>query len=105
MDTGRANRYSTVAVHVVSFTALLPALLVYVRALTTGHLAPPPRDEGAGAHLFQLSLVLLLPAGVAFLASADWSRPARVLRRLVVPAIFIVAAFVLLYYYEHVAVF
>ncbi len=103
MDASRANRYSTVAVHLFSFTALLPLLAVCARALTTGHLPTPEPDEGTGAHVFQLSLVLLLPAGLLFVATADWRRPVRALLRLVAPATFVALAFGLLFYFEHVA--
>ena len=67
-----------------------------------GKLDPSPGgDEGTGAHLFQLAVVLLLPAGLAFLVTADWSQPAKVVKRLVVPAVALVVAFSTLYYMEH----
>ncbi len=67
-----------------------------------GRLDPSPGgDEGTLAHLFQLSIVMLLPAGLAFLASANWERPLSVLRRLTVPALAVVVAFSTLYYMEH----
>ena len=105
METPQINRYSTVAIHVFAFTALLPLLVVVGGGLLRGHLPPPAPDEGTGAHIFQLSIAALLPAGLVFLATADWTRPARLLTRLAAPAAFVVLAFGLLYYYEHVAVF
>lgn len=59
-------------------------------------------DEGTAARLFQAAIVLLLPAGLAFAVTADWSRPLQVGKRLVVPAICLVVAFSMLYYMEHV---
>ena len=58
-------------------------------------------DEGAAAHLFQLAIVLLVPAGMAFLITADWRDPLKVAKRLMVPAIALVVAFAMLYYMEH----
>jgi hypothetical protein len=62
----------------------------------------PDGDEGTAAHLFQLAIVLLLPAGLTFLATADWEQPGRIAKRLVVPAVALVVAFSTLYYMEHV---
>jgi hypothetical protein len=61
----------------------------------------PDGDEGAAAHLFQLAVVLLVPAGLAFLATADWRRPLEIARRLVVPVAALVLAFSTLYYMEN----
>jgi hypothetical protein len=58
-------------------------------------------DEGAGAHVFQLSILALVPTGLLFLATADWTPPARTLRRLAFPASVVVLAFAALYYLEH----
>jgi hypothetical protein len=64
----------------------------------------PDGDEGTAAHLFQLALVLIVPAGLAFLTTADWRAPARVMKGLVVPAVALVVAFATLYYMEHVQI-
>lgn len=105
MQTSAVNRYSTIALHLFAFTALLPLLVMVGGGWLRGHLPPPAPDEGTGAHIFQLSIAALLPAGLVFLASADWTRPARLLTRLAAPAALVVLAFGLLYYYEHVATF
>lgn len=69
---------------------------------TLGNFDPSPNgDEGAAAHLFQLAIVLLMPAGLAFLVTADWRRPLAVARRLLLPAVALVVAFSTLYYLEH----
>jgi len=49
-----------------------------------------------------LSIVALLPVGLAFLATADWERPQRVVRALAIPAVAVLSAFALLYYFEHI---
>jgi len=55
----------------------------------------------AAAHLFQLAILLLLPAGLVFLVTADWNRPLAVVKRLVAPGAAVVVAFTVLYYMEH----
>ena len=62
---------------------------------------PPPHDEGALAHLFQLSIVALMPTAVLYVATADWSRPLRNLRLLLISGLALTLAFVLLYRLEH----
>jgi hypothetical protein len=61
----------------------------------------PGGDEGAAAHLFQLTIVLLVPAGLIFLVTADWRSPLGLARRLMVPAIALIIAFSTLYYMEY----
>ena len=60
----------------------------------------PDGDEGTAAHLFQLSIALLLPTGLAYLVTADWRQPLQVAKRLALPAVALVIAFVTLYYME-----
>jgi hypothetical protein len=88
------NRMSTIALIVLSLTALLDVLLF-------GYTQPPLPDEGTGAHIFQLSIVALVPTGFLFLATADWTQPVRTGRRLAFPAAVVVLAFAALYYLEH----
>jgi len=54
-----------------------------------------------GAHIFQLSIVGLVPTGFLFLLTADWIDPVRTVRRLAFPAAAVVLAFAALYYLEH----
>lgn len=88
------NRISGIALIVLSLTALLDVLLL-------GYTQPPLSDEGTGAHIFQLSIVALLPTGFLFLTTADWAQPVRIVRRLTFPAALVVLAFAALYYLEH----
>ena len=88
------NRVSGIVLIVLSLTALLDVLLL-------GYTQPPLSDEGTGAHIFQLSIVALLPIGFLFLTTADWTQPVRIVRRLVFPAAVVVLAFAALYYLEH----
>jgi hypothetical protein len=94
MSTDQINRVSSVAMGALSLIALLDVLLL-------GYTRPPLPDEGTGAHIFQLSIVALVPAGLLFLATADWARPARSARRLAIPAVVAVLAFAALYYLEN----
>jgi hypothetical protein len=67
----RLNAVSTVGLIVLSLTAFLPLLVVAVPVMLGGQLPPRERDEGTGAHIFQLSIAALLPAGLLFVATAD----------------------------------
>jgi hypothetical protein len=87
------NRVSGKVVTVLSITALL--------AVLSGYAYPPQPDEGAAAHIFQLSIVALVPTILLFLATADWRQPLRNVRPLAFPAAALVLAFGALYYLEH----
>jgi hypothetical protein len=101
MNARAVNRVSAGLVIFLSLTALLPIVLVLLRIALTGQVSPPERDEGTGAHVFQLSIAGLVPALFVFLASADWARPWRVARTLALPVVAVALAFALLYHYEH----
>lgn len=101
MTDARVNRISGQVVLGLSLFAML--LVLGAAALSMlGRFDPAAaNDEGTAAHLFQLAIVLLLPAGMIFLVTADWERPRDVGRRLAVPAVALVIAFSALYYMEH----
>jgi uncharacterized YccA/Bax inhibitor family protein len=86
------NRIAYVALIVLSSAALL---LVFV-----GMTRPPLPDEGALAHLFQLAVVLTVPAFVVFLSTAEWERPLRAGARFAVPVLLLALAFATLFYME-----
>ena len=96
------NRISGYTVLGLSLFSML--LVVGATVLTMlGRFNPSPDgDEGAAAHLFQLAVVLLLPTGLTFLATADWRQPWEVAKRLAVPAVALVVAFATLFYMENV---
>jgi hypothetical protein len=60
----------------------------------------PGADEGLPARLFQLDILLLLLAGLLYLATADWQAPWRVLRGLMWPLASVVLAFAILLIFE-----
>lgn len=93
------NRISSWVVHILSLFAMV--LVVGGAALTKIGKLHPSRDEGTGAHLFQIAIALLVPAGLVYLLSADWRKPIRVGLRLVAPAIALAIAFVTLWTMEH----
>lgn len=101
MNEESVNRLSGRAVWALSVFSML--LVVGATVLTMlGRFSPSPDgDEGAAAPLFQLAIVLLLPAGLAFLATADWQRPLSVAKRLMVPVGALLVAFSTLFYMEH----
>ncbi len=96
------NWVSAVRLIVLSLGALLPLLVFALHAVFTGHVPPPEPDEGTGAHIFQLSIAALVPTGLLFLATADWTKPLQIVRRLAFPAAAVVLAFGILYYFEHI---
>lgn len=102
MGEQRVNRVSG---HVVIGLSLFAVFLVVGATVLAmlGRFSPSPdADEGTAAHLFQLAIVVLLPTGLTFLATAEWRQPWNVAKRLAVPAVALVVAFSTLYYMEHV---
>jgi hypothetical protein len=93
MRVEQINRASSKVLIVLSLTALF--------AVLSGYAQPPQPDEGTAAHIFQLSIVALVPMIILFLATADWRLPLRSARLLAVPAGALVLAVGALYYLEH----
>jgi len=91
--TGRINRYSAKALIFLSLTALL--------CVFSGYFQAPQPDEGSAAHIFQISIVALVPTILLFLATADWRQPRRSGRPLALPAVALVFAVAALYHLEH----
>ena len=89
----RINRASGLILVALSLTALL--------AVLGGFTQPPQPDEGVGAHIFQLSIVGLVPAVLLFLLTANWKHPSRSARPLAFSTAALVIAFGALYYLEH----
>ena len=87
------SRVSSRILIVLSFTALL--------ALLSGYTQPSQPDEGAAAHIFQLSTAALVPMILLFFATPDWKLPLRSARPLAFSTAFLVLAFAALYYLEH----
>jgi hypothetical protein len=92
---------STQRINVITNLVLTGLSLAAAVLVGLGYTQRPLDDEGTLAHLFQLSMVALMPAGLLFVVTADWARPAKVLRRLAAPAVLILLAFGGLYYLEH----
>jgi len=87
------NRISVWVVFLLSFAALACVL--------SGYTQPPQNDDVAAAHIFQISIVLVAPAILVFLTTADWKQPWRILRSLAAPLFALVIAFGALYYPEN----
>lgn len=87
------NRVSSSTLIALSLTALL--------AVLSGFAEPHQPDEGTAAHIFQLSVVTLVPATLLFIATADWTQPWRSVRPLAFTSIVLALAFAALYYLEH----
>src|SRR5690242_514461 len=99
MDAKSINRGSLMAVFLFSLAALSTLVVTFALALLAGHMPKPEPDEGTAAHIFQLSIVLLTPATLVFLATAQWERPWQVARALIIPVVAVGVAFGLLYYF------
>lgn len=93
MHAQQINRTSGKVILVLSLVALVMVL--------SGYTHPPQPDEGTAAHIFQLSILLLAPMILLFLATADWKQPWRSGRPLVISAAAVVLAFAALFYLEH----
>jgi hypothetical protein len=94
MQEEKINRVSAIVLIVLSLIALFDVLLL-------GYTRPRLSDEGAGAHIFQLSMIALVLAGFLFLSTADWTQPVRIVRRLAFPVVVAILAFAALFYLEH----
>jgi hypothetical protein len=77
--------------------ALITVLLGLVN-----HSATPPRDEGTGARIFQLSILAFAATFFLYLVTADWREPRRVTAFVAIPVALATLAFCALYYLEHV---
>jgi prepilin signal peptidase PulO-like enzyme (type II secretory pathway) len=95
VNSQQINLVSSRVVLVLSLIALVTVLIGYTHPL------PLPTDEETGAHIFQLSIVALVPLILLFLSTADWKQPWRSVRPLTLPATVLVLAFGALYYLEH----
>jgi hypothetical protein len=96
MQTQQINRISNGVMIALSMIALLTVL--------SGYTQPRPldnKDEGTAAHIFQLSIVALVPVIMVFFVTADWKQLWRSTKLLVFPAIALMSAFAALYYLEH----
>jgi succinate dehydrogenase hydrophobic anchor subunit len=94
MPAYQINRVTAIVLIALSGLALLDVILL-------GYLRPPLQDEGTGAHIFQLSLVMMVLVGMLFLATADWTQPAAIVGRLAVPAVIALLALAALFYLEN----
>ena len=75
--------------------------LIALFAVLSGYTQPSQPDEGTAAHIFQLSIVGLVPIILLFLVTADWKQPWQSVRRLTFPSAVLTLAFGALYYLEH----
>lgn len=93
MRAQELNRVRGTMIVVLSLTALL--------AVLSGYFQPPQPDEGSAAHIFQLSIVTLVPTIFLFFVTADWKQRWRSARPLAIPAAVLALAFAALFYLEH----
>jgi ABC-type uncharacterized transport system permease subunit len=102
MSVEAINRATRIGLTVLSLTAFATVLQAVVRAVISGHVPAPAADEGTAAHIFQLAAVGSIVAGVAVVATTDWTHPWRGLRPLLFPAAALVVAFAVVFYFENI---
>jgi len=101
MSNNSINRVCKYIVLTLSLSAMFLVIGATIFTIA-GRLNPSPDgDEGTLAHLFQIAILLLLPSGIAFIFTADWRRPKKVAKNLILPAVAVVVAFSVLYYMEY----
>ena len=83
----------------VSSKVLIALSLIALLAVLGGYTQQPRPDEGTAAHIFQLSIVALVPTIVLFLVTAHRRQPLRrAARPLVIPVTTLALAFGALYF-------
>lgn len=85
----------------VSGRVLIVLSLIAFFTVVSGYFQVPQPDEGAAAHIFQLSVAALAPTILLFLITADWAKPSRSARILGITGMIMTFAFGALYYLEH----
>jgi hypothetical protein len=92
-------------IHRASRIAMIGLALIALVTVLWGYTVPrgtrATADEGTGAHLFQLSVVLLVLATITYMATANWKNPKSAAPPLVIAGLALVGAFAALYYLEH----
>jgi len=100
IETSRLTR-SAPRIHRLFGYFLILLSSIALLAVLSGYSHPLPPDEGAAAHIFELSILALVPTTLLFLATADWKRAARCLSPLAFSVGTLILAFCALYYLEH----
>jgi hypothetical protein len=97
MRAREVNLVSSLWLAVMSVTTALTTLPKLI-SVFSGDTRPQysPAEEAVGT-IFSLSIMVLVPMIVLFLATADWTQPGRVARRLAVPIAALCFAFGVLY--------
>ena len=88
----------------VAAAALVLLSLVLLGDVVSGVLGapqPPSSDEGTQAHIFQLTVALLVPAMLVSVVIWDRARPLRTAWPLVLAAAALLISFALVYRLEH----
>jgi hypothetical protein len=90
------ERINLISGRVVTCLAVLALITVI-----GGYFSAPETDEGIGAHIFQLLILLIAPMILLFIFTADWKKPLRSMRMLGLPGAALALAFAALYFLEH----
>jgi len=93
MNTQNLNRITGRVLIALSLLALVTVIGGYFQA--------PQPDEGAAAHIFQLSVLAFGGVILVFLVTADWKQRRWNVRPLLISGTALTFAFAALYYLEH----
>ena len=97
----KVNRFAFGVLNGFALIALADIAIALLRILP-GPPKPAPTDEGAAAHIFQISVAAAFLMLLLFVSTADWSKPRRALKLAALPIAVLALAFGALYYLEHV---
>ncbi len=96
MRTRTIHRLSARIALIFSLIALVTVLTGYTQPRGTVQ-----TDEGAAAHIFQLSILVLVPTILVFLITADWKQPWQSALPMILCTAVLILAFAALYCLEH----
>lgn len=100
IETSRVTRSAPLINRLFGYVLILLSTIALL-AVLSGYSYPLQPDEGVAAHIFQLSILALVPTTLLFLATADGKRAARSLSPLAFSVGTLIIAFCALYYLEH----
>ncbi len=89
------------SIHRVSGNVMIALSVIALLAVASGYFQAPQADEGSAAHIFQLSIVALVPTGLLFVITGTWRPLWAGLRPLALSGAILLVAFAALYYLEH----
>jgi hypothetical protein len=91
------NFVSGIGLNVLSVIAALTVTGSVLVSVSSGDTQLHHLSESYTGTIFSLSIIVLVPTMLLFLATADWTRPGHVAERLTFPAVALSFSFLVLY--------